>query len=224
MFALPHYWLPRPSLDLDSTTLAACERLYQTEIRDGQGNWLTPPIAPWQFFCWLADTQPILLHGSGNPDISHFEARQSNDIDEFGNRQAVYAASDGLWPMFFAVTDRQRYRMTSVNAAIRLEIGGQWSDPHYFFSITDHVLAQQPWREGTVYVLPRTGFEEQAPYRLGAALVHRHHWASPQAVRPLAKIRVQATDFPLLAQIRGQDDELLAQRVEQNPDGFPWLE
>ncbi|MEU1003082.1 hypothetical protein [Streptomyces tibetensis] len=41
----------------------------------------------------------VLLHGSGDPAIRRFEPRQPDDSSEFGNRRAVFAADDGLWPM-----------------------------------------------------------------------------------------------------------------------------
>jgi hypothetical protein len=96
------------------------------------------------------------------------------------------------------------------------------SEPFYFFSLTDTVLQKKPWREGFVYVLPKEGFEEQSPCRVGEYLVHSNHWANLNPVEPLAKLRIEPSDFPFLAQIRGQDNEILAKRVEENPDGFPW--
>ncbi len=183
------------------------------------------PVPLWQFLCWLADGKGHLLHGSGHATIREFEPRQSNDVDEFGNRKAVYAASDGIWPMFFAIVDRSRYDMTIMNAAIRLEApSGELSEPFYFFSLTDKVLVKQPWREGFVYILPREGFEEQALRRFGDYLVRSNHWANAQPVKPLARLRVRPANFPFLSEIRRQDDEVVAQRAAANPDGFPWLE
>jgi hypothetical protein len=45
-----------------------------------------------------------------------------------------------------------------------------------------------------------------------------------QPVKPLAKFRVRPENFPFLSEIRGQDDEVLAQRAAANPDGFPWVD
>lgn len=127
--------------------------------------------------------------------------------------------------MFFAIVDRVRYRMTIVNAAIRLETpDGSISDPFYYFALTDSVFVQKPWREGSVYVLPKDGFEEQPEDRIGDVRIHTHHWASLRAVRPLAQLRVRPEDFPFLEQIRPQNDERLAERARANPDGFPWAE
>ena len=74
----------------------------------------------WQFLCYAADRGGFVLHGTGNPDTLVFEPRQSVDVDDFGNRCAVYAASDGLWPMYFAILDRDRYDMGLANACIQL--------------------------------------------------------------------------------------------------------
>jgi hypothetical protein len=221
---LPDYWLPRPSFSIDGNTGLQLEHLY---LNLGQEEWIQEAleIPKWQFLCWLADEKKLLLHGSGNADIQVFEPCQSNDVDEFGNRKAVYAASDGIWPMFFAIVDRATYPMTIVNAAIRLESAkGDISNPYYFFSMSDKVLQQQPFRDGVVYVLPQEGFEEQAPYRWGDYLVHQNHWANRSPVKPLAKLQVTPEDFPFLEQIRGQDDDLLAKRFQENPNGFPWVE
>ena len=217
---LPDYWLPRPPFTPGAELNARLEPFYRRLLAgEDVGGMLPVPL--WQFLCWLTDSKGHLLHGSGHEDIGEFEPRQSNDVDEFGNRKAVYAASDGIWPMFFAIVDRNRYAMTIVNAAIRLE--GPATGSFYFFSLTDGVLAKQPWREGFVYVLPREGFEEQALRRSGDSVIHSNQWANLQPVEPLARLRVRPTDFPFLTEIRGQDDEMLAQRAAANPDGFPWL-
>ena len=118
---LPEYWLTRPGADLDETTRNAFDELLNTTVNAGDCPTIefTLPYPKWQFLCYLADHHDIALHGSGNADIARFEPRQSNDLNEFGNQKAVYAASDGLWAMFFAVVDRDR--VTSItNACVRL--------------------------------------------------------------------------------------------------------
>ena len=53
-----------------------------------------------------------------------------NDLNPFGNQKAVYASSDALWAMFFAIIDRQHFDLTITNACIRLvEPGGQVRSP-----------------------------------------------------------------------------------------------
>lgn len=223
---LPAYWLPRPEFRLDAPTLERLEALYQTSIAPGKGKWVDElPVPAWQFLSWLVESKNHLLHGTGDPEIERFEPCQSNDAGEFGNRKAVYAASDGIWPMFFAVINRTKYHMGIINAAVELEWpDGTRTQPYYYFSVTDHVLAQEPWREGVVYVLPREGFEEEPARERDGMRIQTNHWASLEPVRPLAKLRVRPEDFPFLRQIRPHDQERLWQRIEADPGGFPWLD
>ena len=156
---LPDYWLTRPSVDFDESTQIAFDELLHTTINSGECPTIpfTLPWQKWQFLCHVADQHDIALHGSGNPDIAMFEPRQANDLGEFGNQKAVYAASDGIWSMFFAIVDRERFAMSVTNACVRLaDESGTLHGPYYVFSVSQTVLASQPWRTGTVYLLPRT--------------------------------------------------------------------
>ena len=175
----------------------------------------------WQFLCYAADRGGFVLHGTGNPDIAMFEPRQSNDVDDFGNRCAVYAASDGLWPMYFAIFDRDRYPMGLTNACIRL-VGVEGA--YYFFSISRSALDQQPWRDGIVYLLPADTFETQKSIMEGDHEIQIAQVASLTPVRPIAKLRVGPEDFPFLHAIRGHDNAVISARAAADPAGFPWVD
>ncbi len=223
----PAYFLLRPPLDLTPTTRAAFAQLYVETVRLGHGQAVDYTLAApkWQFLSWLCDTQDVLLHGSGNPSIQEFEPRKSDDLNEFGNRQAVYAASDGIWPIFFAIVDRDRF-VRSLNNACSRVVGpdGIRSDPYYYFSIDDDALPHQPWRVGTIYILPRTGFTQQSRAAYRGMDVEIAQWASPSPVRPLARMTVSPADFPFLTQIRGHDMAVVNQRAARDPSGFPWVD
>ena len=150
---------------------------------------------------------------------------KSDDVNAFGDRKAVYAASDGLWPMYFAILDRDRYPMSLINSSSRIDLGnGQCGEPFYFFSITDKALAQRPFRRGTIYLLPRDTFEQQQPENYHGETIHLPQWASLVPVTPIAKLSVGPEDFPLLSQMRGHDDESTFARALANPADFPWVE
>jgi hypothetical protein len=224
---VPDFLVRRPPMPTDAATLAAFDALYDAAVTAGSG---TPidyrlPVPRWQFICHVADTRNVVLHGSGNAAIRVFEPRQPVDNTEFGNRKAVYAASDGLWPMYFAILDRDRFQMSLINGAARpLYEGGILGEPYYFFSISEEVLPKAPWRRGTIYFLPRDSFEQQPPMQFQGTPMAVAQWASPEPVVPLAKIEVGHEDFPLLANIRGHDWHETVQRVRANPDGFPWVD
>jgi hypothetical protein len=224
---VPAYYLPRPAMDHGAVTVAAFEHLYAEAVAQGDGRVIdyALPVPRWQFLCYLADSKEIVLHGSGDPEITRFEPRKADDVDPFGDRSAVYAASDGIWPIFFAVTDKVRYNVSLVNACFRVaEAADDPSDPFYFFSITEAALRQHPWRQGMIYLLPRATFEQQPAKRRGDADVHIAQWASLVPVTPLAKIPVGPDDFPFLAEIRGHDDKALFARATADPEGFPWMD
>lgn len=160
------------------------------------------------------------MHGSGNPDIHVFERRKSNDAKEFGDQQAVYAASDGIWAAYYAILDRDRYVRSLVNTCQKVDLPDGGTESVYYFSINDDALPKNPWRTGTIYILPRATFEKESaePGRKSA------QWRSFDPVRPFAKISIEPQDFPFLDQIRGHDTDTVIERSKDDPDGFPWLD
>ena len=221
---LPDYWLKRPSEDCDERTQLAFDEMLKTALSIGGCPTIPVPLPwpKWQFLCYVADHHDLALHGSGDPNIALFEPRQSSDVNDFGNQKAVYAASDGLWAMFFAIVDRARV-MSITNACIRLEEDtGAVHGPLYQFSVSQSALASQPWRTGTVYLLPRKTFTTQPPMALGSSKVHIAQLASLVPVQPVAKLTVTPEDFPFLLQIRGHDDQRLQEYATALQTGAPW--
>jgi hypothetical protein len=224
---LPRWFSPRPGPHPDPDTLAAFERLFAATLERGAGAVIEYTLlAPkWQFLCYLCDHKEIVLHGSGQPDILEFEPRQSNDVVEFGNRRAVYAASDGIWPIYFAVMDRDQGVTSLVNSCARV-VGadGSRSEPYYFFSINADALSRRPWRHGTIYLLQRDPFVQQPPRTYRGLQLELAQWASAVPVRALARLPVEPEDFPFLGQIVGHDPRVVKERAARDPDGFPWLD
>ena len=223
----PDHWIERPPFPLDDETLGHLEDVFTRDILPGENAWITGSRVPaWVFLCWLSDEKKLLLHGSGDPHIECFEPRtpDAKDDDEFSQQTAVFAASDGIWPMFYAILDRARFKLRMLNGCLRFELAdGSLSNERYFFSVTDTVLEKHPWREGVIYVLSRDGFTQQPPYMLADWHVHDPHWANLNPVRPLARIRVQPEDFPFFEQVRGHDNAIVMARAARNPRGLPWL-
>ncbi len=224
---LPRYYSMRPAAERDADTIASFEHLFAEAVEHGTGAEIEYKLqAPkWQFLCYLCDTKGILMHGSGNPDIAEFEPRQSNDLEEFGNRRAVYAASDGLWAMYFAIMDRDRYVTSLMNACFRvLQEDGKWGDPYYFFSINGDAIPHEPWRNGTIYLLPSATFEQQATVHLRGMEIEIAQLASLVPVKPLAKLAVGPEDFPFLSHIYPHDPKVIQERAARDPSGFPWMD
>ena len=223
---LPDYWLTRPRTGDDEKAQATFDALLRTTLSTGGCPPIqyTLPWPKWQFLCHIADDHDIALHGSGDANIALFEPRQSNDLNDFGNQKAVYAAADGLWAMFFAIVDRGR--VTSINnACIRLaDKAGELHGPYYVFSVNQSAIVSRPWRTGWVYLLPRRSFEAQAPLSFGDYEVIVAQLASFAPIEPLAKLMITPEDFPFLMNIRGHDDQRLEEYAAALQAGAPWPE
>jgi hypothetical protein len=160
------------------------------------------PYPKHEFLRYLVTKRDVVLHGSGNGAIDVFEPTWQTDY--FGRvRKAVFAASDGIWPMFFAILDRSRYHGSLRNACYwDVDASGD-RQKCYAFSINATFLERQPWREGSIYVLPRATFERVIDED-GSPL---EEWLSTREVRPVARLAVSPSDFPFLKDVEGHGDE-----------------
>ena len=203
---MPPHWLSRPGPAPDAATRAEFDALLAA-LAAGPGTEIDYRLAApkWQFLCHVADRGEAVLHGSSAPDIARFEPRQSNDIAEFGNRRAVYAAADGLWALYFAdprpapapdVADQQllpgRGRGRDRERAVLLLLGqqrGRWS------------RASSARARSTCCRPEVRAGGRRTPRAAGRVLTAQA--ASLEPVEPLAKLPVEPADFPL--RIRGHD-------------------
>jgi hypothetical protein len=217
---IPEYWITRPEFDLEPHR-NNFEFALEEALKTGLGQAPNAPV--WAWLSWLCDTQGFVAHGTGRDDIAVFEPRQSNDVGWFGNRKAVYAASDALWAMFFAIMNRPTVPMMVANAAISVRLNGKL-EPRYFFGASRAALEHGAFRDGWVYLLPVAGFEREPGGTRRGVEFESHQLASLEPVRPAFCVAVGPNDFPFLERIHRYDDDLLAVSIERDPKGFPWLE
>jgi hypothetical protein len=223
----PAYLLPQPPMARTPELLAASEQLVRAMTTAPPGQFVDYhlPFAKWQFLSCIGESHGVVFHGSGDPTIQQVEPRQSRDIKSFSAQRAIYATTDGIWAIFFAILDLRRYPMSLFNTCLRAKLAAdQLSEPLYFFSIAQAALACKPWCEGAVYILSREQFEQEPPQSYSGIEIVIPHWLSTVPAMPIAKLRVGPKDFPFLAQIRGHDDQKLVARALADPNGFPWLD
>jgi hypothetical protein len=217
---IPTHWQARPDFDLEPHA-QELERALRDALETSVGQPRGVPI--WAWLSWLCETRGFVAHGTGRDDIEVFEPRQSNDVGWFGNREAVYASSDGVWAMFFAIMNRPEVPMTVVNAAIRVHFSSG-SDSRYFFGANRAALQGGAFRDGWVYLLPDERFEREPGGEAFGLRYETHHCARLEPIRPAFRVAVRPGDFPFLERIHAYDDAELASRVARDPTGFPWLE
>lgn len=221
----PDWLLPRPPFEISPEKQMAFEDLWHSKNMGDSINY-SLPYPKWQFLSYLCETKELVLHGSQNHDIRMVEPRQANDVRAYSNQRAIYATTDGIWVIYFAILDRKKYSgMSLFNSCLRARISAnQVSDPMYFFSITQSALLQKPWCEGMIYILPRQPFEREASQQMQGVEIVFPHWISQVPVEPAAKLKVGPRDFPFLAQIHGHNNEKLDRLAKVDPNGYPWPE
>ena len=218
----PSYLLPRPAFELGPEKQAAFEDLYRSTRKSAEIVY-TLPHPKWQFLSYLCDTKELVLHGSQVLDIAVVEPRKANDVRDYSNQSALYASTDGIWVIYFAIVDRRNHPGLSLfNSCLRARLSpDELSDPFYFFSISQFALAHKPWCDGMVYILPRTTFQREAALQVPDGEIVFPHWISYTPVESLAKLRVGPQDFPFLDRIHGHNDARLEQLYKSDPGGFP---
>ena len=219
------FLLPRPPLDLPPEKSRAFDDVWQAVSRGGFIDYQLP-YPKWQSLSYICESRELVLHGSARKDIDTIEPRQANDYRAFSNQQAIYATTDGIWVIYFAIIDRQRYpKLSLFNSCLQVRLStDESSDPLYFFSITHSALVQKPWCEGVVYILQCGSFERESSQQVQGMEIIFPHWISTGPAHPLARLQVGPDDFPFLSQIHGHKDDKLVQLATAHPDRFPWPE
>ena len=225
-------YLLAPEIDWTAEKTACFEAIYQDALRQGSGQPVDyhAPYPKYEFICYLVAFKGLLVHGSSDPEIETFEPRPQTDY--FGRfTRAVFATPDAIWPMYFAIIDRPRYRGTLQNDCTNLRGEAGVERRCYQFSISSANKGARPFTTGTLYLLPPDTFSPV----LDEAGQPVMEWLSPEPVAPLAKIRVAPEDFPFLDAIRVHEDKFTElgelvftrfQQAEELPLGYvfhyPW--
>lgn len=140
-------------------------------------------------------THGYLLHGSSVEDIGLLEPRQANDAaKKSGNQTAVYAVSDPVLPLFYAIKDKKKLH-GMVHSGSSTDDQGIKT---YHFEIDGKLSEENPWKNGVIYVLPRESFTQSADDHGELT----GEWVSSGPVSPAARLRVTPEDFPYLKDVK----------------------
>ncbi|WP_059173123.1 hypothetical protein [Bacillus sp. FJAT-27445] len=174
-----------PVLDFSEEERLDFEKLYEEAVAGNIEINYSSRFPKHRFIKYIAETKQVILHGSNNREIGEFEARRQTLYNgQFVN--AVFGTKDGIWPLFYAILDKNKVKGGIRNACLKVD-GGR---PHYFFSLNKETLDAGPWTSGMIYFLPGGTFE-----RAGSGFVSFDEWVSKTPVKPIAKISVEPGDF-----------------------------
>lgn len=183
------------------------ENVYQAALAT-QGKLIeyTSVYPKHEFLHYLVTHHNVILHGSTNSAIDLFQPQRfSLDTNAQGSLSAVYATTDPIWPMYFAILDWRVYRGSSRNGVQWVQDATGAIRKAYHFSLNHDMLPLQPWTNGVIYILPRLTFEELRDD--DGELTEE--WASYAPVVPLARLPITPDNFPFLNDIRGHDDSAI---------------
>lgn len=219
---IPDLLLPQPCFDLTPEKQSIFETLFNSTPSGGVVDYRLS-IPKWQFLSYLCRNKDLVMHGSQNTDIDIVEPMKAGDVRAFSAQEAIYATTDGIWVIFFAIIDRKKFLPSLFNSCLCMRTSpDRATGPLYFFSMTHSVLVQNPWCDGVIYLLPRGDFEREPAREFSGAEIIFPHWISFKPARPVARLLVHPQDFPFLDQIHGHDDEKLVRLSTEDPNGFPW--
>ena len=81
---------------------------------------------------WIAQERGVLFHGSGRDDLTSLEPiRLTRDSMPFGDQQAVFAASDPVWAIYFATLRRENGFRSTRNGS--LGVAGDALYPRWYY-------------------------------------------------------------------------------------------
>lgn len=174
-----------PNLDFSDDESGEYEKLFE-DARHGDGVIrYASPYPKHRFIQYISKYKDVLVHGTNHGEITTFEPRKQT-LYNGQQVEAVFASKDGIWPVFFAILDREKMYGSIRNGCFELNK----INKYYFFSINQETHAHDPWTNGTIYFLPKTSFN-----KVGGGIVTFDEWISETSVVPLAKIDVEKEDF-----------------------------
>ena len=186
--------LPPPTVDPDTEAKFSA---VADELLAGEA--VVVPEPRLDFLRWLAQSRPVVFHGSPRDDLSELSTeRKSRDTTTWGNQQAVYASTDPVWAIYFACLRRDGGWTGTKNGSMG-RAGGPLYPRRYFFAHNRGSASPDRFGPGSLYLLSPSGFVADEPL---AGVIDTAHLVSREPVTPLARIDVTPADFPFAERIR----------------------
>ena len=210
------FYHPAPIFSLNQQNSRDFENLYRETISQKTDHVITVdynlPFPKHEFLTYLAEQKNLIMHGSAQSEIQILKPlRQGFETEEDQDTSGIYAAPDGILPIYYAVCDIRRITGQNSGYFTGTDDSGK-KRRFYFLSVGVDSLREEPWTIGNVYILPRNTFiGGQGP-----------NWTSRVPVRPLAKLPVSRKDLPF--DIWGMGWTHTSKIFLNTEDDFPFLD
>ncbi|SES62493.1 hypothetical protein SAMN05216389_101114 [Oceanobacillus limi] len=190
-------------LKLPDQAIEEFDKMFIRYISSGDGSIFTynSRYPLYMFLNYVIENKGVLIHGSNNSSINKFEPRNSS---LFNGKpiKAVFASSDGIWSLFFAVQNRKGYIGSIRNMCLSVTTN-KGKKRYYYFSTNN--IAPNSWTNGTIYFFTKNLFKQGGI---------RDEWVCERELEPLARLTVTPSDFPFLDKVRvHRETESLAKTI-----------
>lgn len=176
------YRSPRISIDKDEAE--HFEKLIEIiNYNEGQVLEYHLPFPKHRFLYYLSMKGKYVFHGSNNHNIETFEPREQTLYNSKVTK-AVFATTDPIWPIFYAV-----FRRSSLIGSFRNGCLVHGNHRYHYYSLNESTMKNNPWTEGMLYILPKQTFSKSAQGK-----VYFDEWISHEPVKPIGKFVVTVDD------------------------------
>lgn len=174
-----------PDIIIDKNEEEQFEKLIKT-IHDNEGQVLeySLPFPKSHFLHYLLLKEKFVFHGSNNHNIETFEPREQTLYNDKLTK-SVFATTDPIWPMFYAV-----FRRKSLIGSFRNGCLVHRNKRYHYYSLNESTIKNSPWMEGMLYILPKRTFSKS-----GKGKIQFDEWISHESVKPIGKFIVSVDDF-----------------------------
>lgn len=180
-------------LNLSEQAIEEFEKMFIRYISSSDGsNFIYNSRYPlYMFLNYVIENKGVVVHGSNNSSISKFEPRSSS---LFNGKpiKAVFASSDGVWSLFFAVQNRKDYVGSIRNLCLSIT-SNKGIKRYFYFSMNNNNDTSNRWINGSIYFFSKSLFKQGGI---------RDEWVCEKELEPLAKTTVTPSDFPFLDKVR----------------------
>lgn len=172
-----------PKIQFSEAEIAAYEKLVE-KVHQGQLSPEEIPIPKYKFLHYLALTGDFVFHGSNNAQIETFEPREQTLFNSKPTK-AVFASSEPIWSMFYAVFDRSKLVGGFRNGCLVNK-----KKKYHYYSLNKSTMEKDPWTSGKLYILPKEKFA-----RSDHSKTHFDEWICHDVVKPISELEVHPDDF-----------------------------
>lgn len=177
-----------PSIYFTDSEIKDFEQLYQNCILKGLIDIdYNLPYPKYKFIDYLIEKKKLLAHGSNYKELNILMPfRASREVGGgFGDKQAVFVASDSIWALYFATVDRSKSGLIK-NGVIKFKKNSGEIERYYKFKVNPKFRGDKMLTNGMIYMVPTKDFVKDKIY---------DQWASHSPVIPVAKLKIDAEDF-----------------------------